>query len=50
MSDGASNALGGFVVARERVVVRLRRTVGRPGRGVAGPVFRRGLGRDVAGL
>jgi CHAD domain-containing protein len=50
MSDAESNAIGRYVVEREREVVRLRRTGGRPWRGVAGPVFRRGLGRVVAGL
>ena len=43
-------AIGRYLVDREKEVLRLRRTVGAPWRGVAGLRFRRGLGRVVAGL
>jgi CHAD domain-containing protein len=45
-----SEAIGRYLVSREREVTRLRRTVGTPWRGVAGVSFRRALGRVVAGL
>ncbi len=45
-----SAAIGRYLVDRERAVARLRRTIGVPWRGVAGTVFRRTLGRVVAGL
>ena len=45
-----SGAIARYLVDREKEVARLRRTVGRPWRGVAGPRFRRALGRVVAGL
>ena len=43
-------AIGAFVETRERELRRLRRSVGRPWRGVAGIAFRRRLGRVLAGL
>jgi CHAD domain-containing protein len=43
-------AIGRYLVSREREVARLRRTIGRPWRGVAGITFRRTLGRVVARL
>jgi CHAD domain-containing protein/adenylate cyclase class IV len=45
-----SAAIGRYLVSREKEVARLRRTVGRPWRGVAGLAFRRGLGRVLAAL
>jgi CHAD domain-containing protein len=50
LSGAQSAAIARYLLDREREVARLRRTVGRPWRRVAGPVFRRGLGRTVAGL
>ena len=43
-------AIGRYLVDRERETARLRRTIGQPWRPLVGPVFRRGLGRVVAGL
>jgi CHAD domain-containing protein len=43
-------AIGRSLVSREREVARLRRTIGRPWRGVSGVTFRRTLGRVVARL
>ncbi len=40
-------AIGGYLVDREREVARLRRSVGRPWRGVAGVTFSRRLARAV---
>jgi CHAD domain-containing protein len=45
-----SAAIGRYLVSREREVARLRRTIGRPWRGVAGVTFRRTLGRVAARL
>ncbi len=45
-----SAAIARYLLSREREVARLKRTVGRPWRGVAGVSFRRGLGRTIAGL
>ena len=50
LSSQESAAIGRYLVDRERDVARLRRTIGRPWRGVAGVGFRRALGRVVAGL
>jgi CHAD domain-containing protein len=50
LSPPESAAIGGYLVDREREVARLRRTIGLPWRGLAGPGFRRALGRVVAGL
>jgi CHAD domain-containing protein len=50
LSSHESAAIGRYLVDRERDVARLRRTIGRPWRGVAGVGFRRSLGRVVAGL
>jgi CHAD domain-containing protein/adenylate cyclase class IV len=50
LSDAESGAIGRYLVNREKEVARLRRTVGRPWRGVAGLAFRRALGRTLAGL
>ncbi len=50
LSAPESGSIGRYLVDREREVARLRRTIGAPWRGVAGPVFRRTLGRVVAGL
>ncbi len=43
-----AQAIGRYLVSREREVARLKRTVGTTWRGVAGLNFRRGLGRTVA--
>ena len=43
-------AIGRYLLSREREVARLRRTIGRPWRGVAGVTFRRTLGRVAAKL
>jgi CHAD domain-containing protein len=45
-----SAAIGRYLVSREREIGRLRQTIGRPWRGVAGLAFRRQLGRAVAQL
>ena len=50
LSPLESQAIGRFLVSREREVARLRRSIGTPWRGVAGVTFRRRLGRVVAGL
>jgi CHAD domain-containing protein len=50
LSQLESAAIARYLVSREREVARLRRTVGRPWRGVAGVSFRRALGRTMAGL
>ena len=50
LSPLESEAIGRYLVSREREVSRLRRTIGAPWRGVAGIGFRRQLGRVVAGL
>jgi CHAD domain-containing protein len=50
LSGPESAAIGRYLVDREKEVARLRRTIGRPWRGVAGLRFRRTLGRVVAGL
>ena len=50
LSSEEAGAIGGYVLDREREVVRLRRTVGGVWRGVEGPAFRRRLGRAVARL
>ena len=50
LSPLESQAIGRFLVSREREVARLRRSIGAPWRGVAGVTFRRRLGRVVAGL
>jgi len=50
LSDAESAAIARYLVNREREVARLRRSVGRAWRGVAGVAFRRGLGRALAGL
>jgi CHAD domain-containing protein/adenylate cyclase class IV len=50
LSDAESGAIGRYLVNREKEIARLRRTVGRPWRGVAGLAFRRTLGRTLAGL
>ncbi|MBA2719114.1 MAG: CHAD domain-containing protein [Chloroflexi bacterium] len=50
LSDIESHAIARYLVSREKEVARLRRTVGRSWRGVSGIVFRRGLGRALAGL
>ncbi len=43
-------AIGRYLMSSEREVARLRRSVGRPWRGVAGPSFRNRLGRAFARL
>lgn len=48
LAPGEATAIGRYLVSREREVARLRRTVGPAWRGVAGPGFRRRLGRAVA--
>ena len=50
LSTQESAAIGRYLMDHERDVARLRRTIGRPWRGVAGVGFRRALGRVVAGL
>jgi CHAD domain-containing protein len=50
LSEAETAAIGRYLVAQEREVVRLHRTVGAPWRGLSGTVFRRGLGRAVAAL
>ncbi|HSL34748.1 MAG TPA: CHAD domain-containing protein [Candidatus Limnocylindrales bacterium] len=45
-----SATIARYLVGRERDVVRLRRTVGGPWRGVAGVSFRRALARTIASL
>ena len=50
LSTLESAAIGRYLVDRERETARLRRTIGMPWRSLAGPGFRRGLGRVVAGL
>jgi CHAD domain-containing protein len=48
LSETESAAIGRYLVDRERDLARLRRTVGRPWRQVAGLAFRRSLGRTLA--
>ena len=50
LSDPESAAIARYLANREREIARLRRTVGRPWRGVAGLTFRRALGRALAAL
>jgi CHAD domain-containing protein len=50
LSPVETAAIGRYLIDRERETARLRRTIGVPWRGLAGPGFRRGLGRVVAGL
>ncbi len=50
LSEAETIAIGRYLMSREQEVARLRRTVGAPWRGVAGPAFRRALGRVTAGL
>ncbi len=50
LSRDETLAISGYLAARERDLARLRRTMGVPWRGVAGPTFRRLLGRAVAAL
>jgi CHAD domain-containing protein len=48
LTEPQAQAIGRYLVSREREVARLKRTVGTAWRGVAGLTFRRGLGRTVA--
>ena len=50
LSDSQAGAISRYLVAREREVARLKRTVGVPWRGVSGLTFRRALGRTLATL
>jgi CHAD domain-containing protein len=50
LSPLQSQAIGRYLVDREREVTRLRRGIGASWRGVAGAGFRRSLGRVVSGL
>ncbi len=50
LSDAETGAIARYLVSREKEVDRLRRTVGRSWRGVAGIAFRRSLGRALAAL
>jgi CHAD domain-containing protein len=50
LSEAEIAAVGRYLSSREKELVRLRRTVGRPWRAVAGLSFRRGLGRAIADL
>lgn len=50
LTELESAAIGRYLVDRERELARLRRTVGPAWRGVSSVVFRRALGRLVAGL
>jgi CHAD domain-containing protein len=48
LTESEAQAIGRYLVSREREVARLKRTVGTAWRSVAGLTFRRGLGRTVA--
>ena len=50
LSSAERSAVGAFVTDRDRELRRLRRSAGRPWRSVAGVLFRRRLGRVLAGL
>ncbi len=50
LSRTETAATSRYLLAREREVTRLRRTVSTPWRAVAGATFRRGLGRAIAAL
>jgi CHAD domain-containing protein len=50
LTEAEIGAVGRYLSSREKELVRLRRTVGRPWRAVAGPPFRRGLARAIADL
>ena len=50
LSGPESAAIARYLVSREKEVARLRRSVGKPWRGVAGVSFRRALGRTIASL
>jgi CHAD domain-containing protein len=50
LSQLESAAIGRYLVDREREVARLRRSIGVPWRRIAGPGFRRALGRVVAAV
>ena len=50
LSPSETEAIAGYLHAREHEMARLRRTLGRPWRGVAGASFRRLLGRALAAL
>jgi CHAD domain-containing protein len=50
LSQLESSAIGRYLVDREREVARLRRSIGVPWRRIAGPGFRRALGRVVAAV
>jgi CHAD domain-containing protein len=50
LSNLESAAIARYLVVREKDLARLRRTVGRPWRSVAGMPFRRSLGRTIASL
>ena len=50
LSELEAAAIGRYLVDRERTLAHLRRTVGRPWRGVASLTFRRSLGRLLASL
>ena len=50
LSEAERAAIGRYLTVQEKELARLRRTVGRPWRAVAGPQFRRALARAVAAL
>ncbi len=50
LSEADTAGIGRYLTSRERELARLRRTVGRPWRAIAGPSFRRALGRAIAAL
>ena len=50
LSAAERAAVGAFIVDRDRELRRLHRTAGRPWRSVSGILFRRRLGRVLAGL
>jgi CHAD domain-containing protein len=50
LTEAEIAAVGRYLSSREKELLRLRRTVGRPWRAVAGLSFRRGLGRAIADL
>jgi CHAD domain-containing protein len=50
LSEAEIGAVGRYLSSREKELVRLRRSVGRPWRAVIGPPFRRGLARAIADL
>ena len=50
LSEAERAAIGHYLTTQEKELARLRRTVGRPWRAVAGPSYRRALARAIAAL